>query len=250
MRSAEGGKERPIWGLAPRPRRPPPPPAPASHRQPMSRSWLAVSPLVNQRSLVGLLKAIETTKMTSPQSIAVVLDCAKYIMRVGAQTSFPSEVKSLTNSFDNALSSTYASLRKSGVELPIFLKMYAEPLELVLNVGQAKAVAAQTADMGSMSDSIVALCKSGVTGKKLFQPFLVHVGEARLEKLLEESVAALGVANITSAWVAETRKVILAEAEKLGCEDRITHCGIAHRNMPELRGQASPPWRLAMLVWA
>lgn len=183
------------------------------------RSWLAVAPLVNQRSFVGLMKAIETTKMTSSQSIGVVVDAAKYIVRVEAAERCESEVGALHKHFDSALASTWSSLKRTGVDMDAFLKLYQEPLKLILDVKLARSICEIKDDFAPHADGIVLMCRSSMTGKKLFQAYLVHVGEARLEAILKKRVDELGDKELTSEWISVSRKAILSEGEQLGCED-------------------------------
>lgn len=179
------------------------------------------------------MKAVETSKLTSPQAVAVVVDTAKFVVRVGADTKYSAETQALTRTFDLALSQTWATLRRDSVSLDTFLKMYAQPLGLVLSVATAAKVADCNNDYTKCADEIVALCKSGTTGKNMFQGFLVHVGEARLEALMDAEVASLGDSPITAEWVAKTRRAILDEADRLGCEDT---CGAPSSRQIKRRG--------------
>lgn len=94
----------------------------------------------NQRSLVGLFKAVEQSKTSSVNSAQVLVDLAGFIHRLNLQTRFKAEVDYMLPLIDGAFVSMYASLRKDKVTAATFVAMYTSELGIVMDTAAAQTI--------------------------------------------------------------------------------------------------------------
>ena len=135
----------------------------------LSEQFVSPQVSVNQRELVGILKAVSAQTVVGKKScdkVAVAL--AKFISRSGLAQEFVEETKAVKPIFDPIMVRHWTDLKKSGVTITTYMDCNKDLMSMLLNEADYEAVRQCGGDYISVKGHLGRLIQSSAYGKALF----------------------------------------------------------------------------------
>jgi len=124
---------------------------------------------VNQRELVGILKAVSAQTVVGKKSCdKVVVALAKFISRSGLAQEFKAEIEAVKPIFDPIMVRHWNDLKKSGVTLTTYMDCNQDLMSMLLEEADYEAVRQCKGDYISVKGNLSRLIQSSCYGKALF----------------------------------------------------------------------------------
>jgi hypothetical protein len=124
---------------------------------------------VNQRELVGILKAVSAQAVVGKRScdkVAVAL--AKFISKAGLMKQFVEEIKTVKPLLDPVMVRHWTDLKKSGVTLTTYMDCNKDLMDMLLGSDDWEAVRQCGGDYISVKSQLSRLIQGSAYGKALF----------------------------------------------------------------------------------
>ncbi len=186
--------------------------------------FLRTGPSLNQKELVGLLRAcLELRVKSVSQHHETALQILKYCVRSGFLLTRPDEMRLMNEHFNVILCQVLAAMRKERLSVESFWALMKKECHYVLNVVDADKVFA-AAQWKDVKAEIKNLCSGTQLGMKMFGFALNHVASAEASELIEETVSLLEGMHLDIECVKEVRGNIRVELDKIAtariCSER------------------------------
>ena len=131
--------------------------------------WLQTTPTLNQREVVGLMKALAKRENFSNNAAdLLVIDLMKCITRLDKRGDFSAEILVFKSICDRAVANTYSKLKQAGVSLQTFLSSHAGLLDILIPETDLKPILNCKGNWTSVAAQVARTVTSGSTGKVLF----------------------------------------------------------------------------------
>ena len=165
-------------------------------------AWLQTSPMVNQRELIGLLRACTKDAVKGKSaSDNVLLSLLKFIASSGLEKEFPEEVKCILPLVDPILVRHFMMFKRSGVQVSTYLQCHMDVVCLLLDRSDLEAVLANRDGWKAVEPQLCRLAQCTQLGRALFTSSLAQLEastySAAVAAALEELKPNITVENIT-----------------------------------------------------
>ena len=186
-------------------------------------AWLQTNPTVNQRELIGLLKASSKDSVRGKASSDnVLLSLLKFIARKNLQEQFPEEVKSILPMVDPIMVRHFMTFKRSGVSVDTYLQCHLDVVCLLLDRSDLEAVLANEKGWKAVEPQLCRLSQSTQLGRALFTKSMVEL-EASSFSCTVAGALELLMGNISSDTIEKYKKTCMEAAA--ACKDKVTKAG-------------------------
>ena len=125
---------------------------------------------INQNGMVGRVKGVMAMNISSQTKHAenTALEVGRMIVRLHLSTTYTEEVLHFKPHLDDALTSMYAGLQRSGMPIDDFWCNYKSVTSLVMNAPDVHAVLSCVGSWSDVARQINSLCSDSQLGLKMF----------------------------------------------------------------------------------
>lgn len=164
--------------------------------------WLSVSSAPNQRELVGLMRVALTIKPSSSStSCQTVLAILKYVVTHDLHNQYEKETSTLREHFDDALSCSWAAMKKEGLPLATFWSCSRAMAAVVTSTADIDKIMGATGAWSQVRGEILRVVAGSTLGGKMFGFVAECLAAESLSQKIDESLAKLKAGNIDAAAV-------------------------------------------------
>ena len=186
-------------------------------------AWLQTNPTVNQRELIGLLKACSKDPVRGKtNSDNVLLALLKFIARQGLQEKYTEEVKSILPLVDPILVRHFMTFKRSGVSVDTYLQCHMDVVCLLLDRSDLEAVLANKAGWPAVEPQLRRLSQSTQLGRALFTKSMAQLEASSYSNKVAGALEKL-MGNITADTI-DKYKATCMEAATV-CKDKTLKSG-------------------------
>jgi hypothetical protein len=182
-------------------------------------AWLQTNPTVNQRELIGLLKACSKDSIKGKASSDnVLLSLLKFIAGKGLQEQFPEEVKSILPLVDPIMVRHFSTFKRSGVQVSTYLQCHLDVVCLLLDRSDLEAVLGNKAGWNAVQPQLCRLSQSTQLGRALFTSSMLQLEASAYSSTVASAIEKL-MGNITTDTIEKYKKTCMEAAA--ACKDKV-----------------------------
>lgn len=174
---------------------------------------------LNQREVVGLLRAVREMRPQQANGLEVIRQTLAMLVRTEGHVEFATEVSCLADLWDEALSGLFVSGKKLGLALHRWWEANKHLAGIILSVPQVERVLEAKGDWADVAEDLTQITCGSRLGAKMFAFAHTHVSSQLLQKFVDGLIRAAAGQVLDQEWLTKSVAAALKEADRLQAKD-------------------------------
>ncbi|CAE8622777.1 unnamed protein product [Polarella glacialis] len=189
--------------------------------EPLSE-YTQVCETINQKNVAAMFRAImRVSPLCSIDNAALILDVLRMVSRLGLHTRFPGMFAVTKPHFDRACVKSLLRFKANGQLGKTWWDAHQDVAHLIVPADEVQAAFACKTAFVDIKDILIKIVGSSELGEKMFGRPLAICRDSDVAAIIQQSVAALGLAAITKVAVDLARVKFIGECKDLGKEPSV-----------------------------